>query len=252
MNKEKFKGIIIGIAFTITFSLFTVSPFADSIAKHIRVFYPNVNIVVNNKTIVPKDSKGKVVEPFIYNDTTYLPIRAIGEALNKEVNWDQKTKTVTISEKTAGKDSNASEKNILNPQDFIKKHKVLGDRDFVSEGKGTIKINNANFDYENRVFGPLDFKAFYNVDRKYSKIRGVLVHGDKGEGMYGHNFIVNGDGKQLFKGSEYLKSKGYKNGSIPTGDKGQPIEFEIDISNISLLEFDFGYYATIYNLQFIK
>ena len=38
------------------------------------------------------------MEPFIYNGTTYLPVRAVGEALGKQVGWDGKTKTVYIGE----------------------------------------------------------------------------------------------------------------------------------------------------------
>lgn len=249
MNKEKFKGIIMGIVFTMTFVLFTSSPYADTIAKHIRVIYPNVNVVVNNKKITPKDAKGKTVEPFIYNDTTYLPIRAISQALDKDVCWDGNTKTVLISDKSS---SNNTNNKVLSPNQFLQKHESLGGKDFISEGRGTVKINNTDFNYKNRVFAPLNYKGFYNIDRKYSKLRGVLIHGDKGEGMFAHNLIVNGDGKLLFNGSSYLKSKGFKDGLIPTGDKNQPIEFEIDISNISLLELDFGYYSTIYDLEFIK
>ncbi len=36
-------------------------------------------------------------EPFIYNGTTYLPVRAVGEAVGKEVAWDNDTKTVTLT-----------------------------------------------------------------------------------------------------------------------------------------------------------
>lgn len=43
-----------------------------------------------------KDSSGKTVEPFAYKGTTYLPVRAVGEALNKKVDWDGKTQTVII------------------------------------------------------------------------------------------------------------------------------------------------------------
>lgn len=250
MNKEKLKGIVIGCVFTMTMSLFILSPYAESIAKHIRVVYPNVNLVVNNQRLIPKDSKGDIVEPFIYNDTTYLPVRAIGEALNKDVTWDDRTKTIRIEDRMG---SNSKPHNSpTSPQHFLEKNKALGGKDFVAEAGGTVRVNQADFSYSNRVFAPLNYRGFYNIDGKYSKMRGVLVHGDKGEGMYGHNLLVNGDGKNLFNGSNYLKSKGFANGLIPNGDKNQPIEFEIDLSNISLLELDFGYYATIYNLEFIK
>ena len=52
--------------------------------------------MVDGIPIVPKDAKGNIVEPFIYEGTTYLPVRAVGEALGKAVTWDGATKTVYI------------------------------------------------------------------------------------------------------------------------------------------------------------
>ena len=40
------------------------------------------------------------MEPFIYNGTTFLPVRAISEALGKEVEWDGPTSSVYIGEYT--------------------------------------------------------------------------------------------------------------------------------------------------------
>ncbi|MBE6572709.1 MAG: hypothetical protein E7656_10715 [Ruminococcaceae bacterium] len=65
----------------------------------IDVTYDNIQIVLDGKTIDPKDALGNKVEPFIYNGTTYLPVRAVGEAFGKEVSWDGATKTVYIGAK---------------------------------------------------------------------------------------------------------------------------------------------------------
>lgn len=42
---------------------------------------------------------GSLALPILYNDTTYLPLRAIGEIMGKNVNWDESTKTVKLSGK---------------------------------------------------------------------------------------------------------------------------------------------------------
>ncbi len=70
--------------------------FAISATKTIEVQYMDVKLVVDGVQVTPKDANGAVVEPFIYNGTTYLPVRAIGKTLGKEVDWDGNTKTVYV------------------------------------------------------------------------------------------------------------------------------------------------------------
>ncbi|MBE6682390.1 MAG: copper amine oxidase N-terminal domain-containing protein [Ruminococcaceae bacterium] len=72
--------------------------------EKIDVVYNDVKIVVDGKTIDPKDANGNPVEPFIYNGTTYLPVRAVGEAVGKEVKWDSVTKTVYLGEEISTDD----------------------------------------------------------------------------------------------------------------------------------------------------
>ena len=43
------------------------------------------------------DAAGGVVYPLLYQGSTYLPIRAIGQLMGKSVDWDSKTRTVTLS-----------------------------------------------------------------------------------------------------------------------------------------------------------
>lgn len=54
----------------------------------------NVNIDGINRTFY--NAQGQEVFPIIYNGSTYLPIRAIGEIMNKNVNWDSTTQTASI------------------------------------------------------------------------------------------------------------------------------------------------------------
>lgn len=68
----------------------------------IEVDYLDIKLVVNGKEVTPKDVNGNVVEPFAYQGTTYLPVRAVGEALGKTVRWDGETKTVHLGELPQG------------------------------------------------------------------------------------------------------------------------------------------------------
>ena len=52
----------------------------------------SADFVVNNEVITKEDSA-----PYIANDRTYVPFRALGEALGAEVNWDNDARTVTYT-----------------------------------------------------------------------------------------------------------------------------------------------------------
>lgn len=56
-----------------------------------------LRIYINGDGLLPTDVNGRRVESFIYNGTTYLPVRAIGEGFNCHVWWDDETSTVTIN-----------------------------------------------------------------------------------------------------------------------------------------------------------
>ncbi len=58
---------------------------------------PSVKIVVDGTERTFYDVAGKEVHPLYYNGTHYLPVRAIGELMGKNVNWDGSTRTITLS-----------------------------------------------------------------------------------------------------------------------------------------------------------
>ena len=66
--------------------------------KQLLAEYADIKLVVDGVPVTPTDSNGMPVEPFACEGITYLPIRAVGEALGKQVTWDGKTKTVYIGE----------------------------------------------------------------------------------------------------------------------------------------------------------
>ncbi len=53
-------------------------------------------IVVDGKTQTFTDASGNRTYPLLYEGSTYLPLRAIGSLMGKEVSWDEATKTVTL------------------------------------------------------------------------------------------------------------------------------------------------------------
>jgi hypothetical protein len=71
---------------------------ASSGSRTLTAVYGDIQIYIDKERITPKDVTGKTVEPFAVDGTTYLPIRAISEALGKEVSWDGNTNSVYIGE----------------------------------------------------------------------------------------------------------------------------------------------------------
>ena len=85
-------GILIGSMLTGGITL------AKTGSETLEAWFSDIKIVINGEEIHPKDANGNTVEPFIVNGTTYLPVRAIGEALQKEVKWDSTTNTVSLDD----------------------------------------------------------------------------------------------------------------------------------------------------------
>lgn len=94
IKKERMKGFVVGI--TLATVLMSTSVFAQTYKKQLTAVYKNIKIVIDGNTIIPKDANGKKVEPFVVDGTTYLPVRAISEALGKPVKWNENTKEVII------------------------------------------------------------------------------------------------------------------------------------------------------------
>ena len=78
--------------------LMCIAAFAagSSYTKQLTANYVGITLVVHGETVTPQDAAGNAVEPFIVDGTTYLPVRAVAEALGEEGSWDGATKTVYI------------------------------------------------------------------------------------------------------------------------------------------------------------
>ena len=57
----------------------------------------NIKFFVDGKSWAPKDGTGKALSALVYNGSTYVPLRATGEALGAEINYDPKSLSITIN-----------------------------------------------------------------------------------------------------------------------------------------------------------
>ena len=77
----------------------SVPAMATNATKNAWVNYSDVKIVADGAPIVPRagGDSGTAVEPFVWNGTTYLPLRAAAAALGITVGWDGATSTISLT-----------------------------------------------------------------------------------------------------------------------------------------------------------
>lgn len=66
----------------------------STVAAELR---PDLTIIIDGSQRTFYNASGQEVHPILYSGTTYLPVRAIGELMGKNVDWNQTSKTVTLS-----------------------------------------------------------------------------------------------------------------------------------------------------------
>lgn len=98
MKFQRMKDVCLGATVAVLVMGAAPAAYAKVANMDIPVMFNNIKIVVDGKEL--KTDK----EPFIYEGTTYLPVRAVGEAVGKNVTWDAASKTVILGE-TAQKET---------------------------------------------------------------------------------------------------------------------------------------------------
>lgn len=92
---DKIKGVIAGSLATVILGAGGLT-IAKQATEKVDITYRDIKITLNGEEITPTDATGAEVEPFIYNGTTYLPVRAVSNALNLKVQWDDAKSTVKL------------------------------------------------------------------------------------------------------------------------------------------------------------
>lgn len=217
--KKRLQGLVLGVL--IGAMATGGMGFAKTGTEIIEAVYNNIKIYVDGVKIEPKDSEGKVVEPFIYNGTTYLPVRAVGEAIGKTVTWDGATQSVYLGEKPG---------DIQYLMDVCPAYESLDDYDEYSTSNGkSFKMGGKNYtngftaDAITNVNGDTANAAYYNLDGKYKTISFVAGAVD-GELTTDSEFLIYADDKLV------------KTISIEVG--GLPKEYTLDLNNALRLKIE--------------
>lgn len=61
--------------------------------------YRDIKVSLDGNVLDLKDAAGNHVEPFMFDGTNYLPVRALSEALGLNVSWDAAANTIVLSSK---------------------------------------------------------------------------------------------------------------------------------------------------------
>lgn len=207
-------GAIVGAAIVGTVGAFAYTDYIEAV-------YNNIKIVVDGKEIHP-DS-----EPFISNGTTYLPVRAVSEALGKEVYWDGSNYTVYIGDMNGSLDYPSA---LLNDVDNIgaKYYEVGSDQ--LTDNYGTTY----SYAYKASYTNAKTFETLLNM--KYTRFR-ATVYVPKGCDSNGTaKVIIKTDGKIVYTSPDITKTS-------------RPVDIDIDITGCNDFQIevtnggDLGYIA---------
>ena len=235
------RSFLMGFATCVLLMALSATAFA-AYNQNMTVTYDNVKINVNGTQFTPKDVTGRVVEPFIYQGTTYLPVRAVGEATGYTVTWDQNSKTVYMTlgggsqGGTPSGPATAPATNLVDTlQPFSYTDKYCFET-YPSTGGKSVTMGGTN--YKNALmFNGIQYTTqyvSYNLGGKYSTLGGIVGIVD---GTLGNGGNLQGDQALSIYGDGVL----LKTIDLPL--TGLPSSFSISVSGVSELKFELpGHY----------
>lgn len=185
----------------------TAPALAAGFSKYIEVS-TGVSLYVDDAKLDPRDANGNPVEVFIYNGTTYLPVRAISETLEVPIQWDGSTRSVYVGKHTGDKPAVW-----LSQMDYFS---GTTDKEFYTAQSDKDNLGNTHY---HCITGNMD--RTYKINGQYSNLTGTIYQPYYQRSESGQlHFSVYGDGELLYD-VEY--------GDVTGID---PIDFNIDLTGI--------------------
>ena len=153
-----------------------------------------------------EDANGLTVYPISYQDTTYLPVRAISKLFGAQIEWNNDTREVEITYKNSSID--AEDVDFENGELNIISDKVGRDGIYINKAGECVKIYSSRFEWysviysnKNNIKVSYDNK-YFNVKVGYPDSRGFGIYfiDDYLDGKYDNEidfYYVSQDGKKL-------------------------------------------------------
>ena len=176
-----------------------------------------VKIVIDGTEITPRDANGKRVDPIIIDGTTYLPVRAVAEALGKEVYWDGPRYTVYL-----GKMDGKLEYPTIELQDLNSIAKTP------DKQTGSELTDNYGNTYT-RAIGPTGGNQVweYLLNMKYTRLKGTLYVESGTRSDSCGTLTVIADGKRIYTSPEM-------------GKTSSPVKIDVNITGCNDLKIEFS------------
>ena len=205
--KLNFKSMVLGCVIGATVMGAIPAMGYDGV-RTIQAVFKNIKICVDGVQMTPRDTAGKEVEPFIYNGTTYLPVRAVGEAVGKEVTYDGSTNTVYL-----GKSGQVK---------YLGQQLEAYQKRYASEG--TVTMGGQKYTNSLNINADWTNYAYYNLNGLYTSISGVYGVLD-GQSANGETII------SFYGDDRLIETLSVKGGTLPKN-------FAVNISGVAQLKIE--------------
>lgn len=90
------KALVRGAVLSIFVGAMALPALAAVGQRTATLYYQDIRVTLNGEKLDLVDGRGRTVEPFTIDGTTYLPVAAVSQALGLEVEWDGQTSTVAL------------------------------------------------------------------------------------------------------------------------------------------------------------
>ncbi|NLX03340.1 MAG: hypothetical protein GXY40_12565 [Syntrophomonadaceae bacterium] len=154
-------------------------------------------ITLNGNAWAPKDADGSDLYPLVYKNRTYLPVRAVAEALNVKVDWDAKTSTVILGEAAVAPVKEEPVKEEPVKEEPVKEEPVKEEPKEDPKPAAELAISPAGADYNKNKEADVAINVTWGSATKITAINGSAMGGAlKLNLVEGTHYVVkdNGDG----------------------------------------------------------
>jgi hypothetical protein len=190
-NSLKFLIIVFLISFT-----FTGIAYAST-SLNIKVLFNSMNIMMNGDKVN--------IDNFVYNNTTYVPIRKVTELFDKEIEWHDKTNTINIKDKNIKVDGFYTECDNIKPAFIANINNNILELEFLLKNITNEDITTTlHYPYFDFIIYDKNESEIYKHSKEYS-VSITLIKDEKIQSgkEFTTNCTVDLTGKNLLLGETY-------------------------------------------------